>query len=271
MTFKNLFAILVLLSIVSCAPKSYYQVFRVEADKGMSGNNQELIYEDDHCKITYDLWGASGNIGFLFYNKSDQMIYIQKDETFYIQNGTANNYYKNRTITNSSSRGVSAHQGNNATVSVAEINTRGLPQVNSLHVSSKKEVINSTGYAVSIAEEIVVAIPPQTAKYISEYYINDFIYRDCDLQRYPRRDSASASFVATNTPFSFGNRIVYQVGKEGTTKTIINNFYVSSITNYPSSSVVKTTYREICGKQTNELIQVFKVSGPEKFYLKYYR
>ncbi len=271
MTIKNLIAVLILLSLGSCAPSSYYQVFKVESDNGVEQNNGELAYEDENCKITYDLWGASGNIGFLFYNKTDQMIYIQKDETFYIQNGIANNYYKNRTITNSSSRGVSAQGGSNASISVAGLNARGLPQVNSLHVSSKKETVNSTGYAVSTQEEIIIAIPPKTAKYISEYYVNDFIYRDCDLLRYPRRDSTSISFESTNSPFNFGNRIVYKVGIEGTMNIINNSFYVSSITNYPSGSAVKTTYREICGKQTNELIQVFKVSSPEKFYLKYYR
>jgi len=54
-----------------------------------TGNN--LVYEDDQCKVSYNLWSNGGDAGFVFQNKTDQNIYLDLGESFFIINGVAHN------------------------------------------------------------------------------------------------------------------------------------------------------------------------------------
>ena len=96
---RNLFCcnivILTLVIMLSSCSKEFYQVLTAES-KSVETQQTNMVYEDENCKITYNLWAPHGNAGFIFYNKTDKNIIIDLKECFFVFNGYANDYYLNR-------------------------------------------------------------------------------------------------------------------------------------------------------------------------------
>src|SRR5699024_5220147 len=131
-----------------------------------------LVYEDQHCKITYNLWGEGGNIGFGIYNKTSQILYLNTDERFFVLNGRAHDYYQNRVISSASSM----RSSQSTTLS-------GLVFYN-LFLSGTERLSTFDSNSLAYKEKKQVAVPPKTTKFIAEYVIATSLYRDCDLYRF---------------------------------------------------------------------------------------
>jgi hypothetical protein len=93
------------LLISSCATTSYYQVYKTSAENGIV-NNDRIVFQDNNCIVYYNLWMDGGNVGFSFYNKSENDITIHLDKTFFVLNGIAHEYFQNRTISQSLNAGT---------------------------------------------------------------------------------------------------------------------------------------------------------------------
>jgi hypothetical protein len=78
---------------------TYYQVYKTS--NGLQQKESVLTYEDENCIVTYNLWSDGGNVGFNFENKTDKDIYLDLDKCFFILNGEAYNYFRNRTLAKS--------------------------------------------------------------------------------------------------------------------------------------------------------------------------
>ena len=85
---------LVCLGMISCKT-NYYQVYDVKSNT-LTQKDNSLVYENADVRVLYNLWSANGAIGFVFENKTDQDIFIDMGQTFFIKNGAANDYFKNR-------------------------------------------------------------------------------------------------------------------------------------------------------------------------------
>ena len=223
-----------------------------------------MVYEDENCEILYNFWKEYGEMGFVFHNKTSQNLYLHLDECFCVKNDFAYDYYQNRVYTNSKSNVVSSQLTNifrsNVTKSKASAYVSG----------SNNTIANTSSNSVSTAEKRIICIPPKTSKIITEFDIKNSIYRSCDIVRNPRRkDPRSVSFNKDNTPLTFGNRIAYSVGDAEELIRINNDFYVSKISNYSSFDITRLEYMEVCGKQTQNQVRVFKESGPNQFYIHY--
>ena len=78
-----------------------------------------------------------------------------------------------------------------------------------------------------------------TSKVITEYSINSSLIRDCDLFKYPSgKQIKSRTFIKSNSPLVFSNRIVYNVEQSITPVKFENEFFVTEITNYPERELV---------------------------------
>jgi hypothetical protein len=208
-----------------------------------------LVYEDQNCRVSYNLWEEGGNIGFRFYNKTNENIYLNLEESFYVLNGMAYNYFKNRTYTNSTSSGAANQQMNNA---------------------HPVNIITNQVYSVSFNEEKIVCIPPKTSKIISEYTINKTLIRDCDLFKYPtKKKIKTKSYTVENSPIIFSNKIAYSVGQSKNLIRFENQFYISEITNYPEVELLESKIEEFCGESTGFLNTYLKNSSVDKFYIHY--
>ena len=237
---------------VSCVPV-FYQVYKTSTSDQLNIVDSKLVYEDQNISIAYNLWGENGNIGFSFYNNTDDNIYFVLCESYFILNGYANNYFRNRTFTQ--------------TLSALQSSTI-IPY--SRYFISSYAISASKGYSTSFIEERVVCIPSKTTKNISEYSINDVIIRNCDLFLYPTNKQINTKIFPLNeSPLVFSNRIAYSIGAGADLITIENKFFVSEITNYPQASMEYQAYEEICGKKSSLKKTYLRNVSPDNFYIKY--
>lgn len=259
--------VLVAVSLVSCK-STFYQVYKATpVDKSIVVEN-DLIYEDENCKISYNFWSSGGDAGFTIYNKTNENLYLNLAESFFVLNGVANNYYKDRVYSHSTSTGIASSSGIAASINVTGINFFNLLQTNRLQVSSGVQEKSSAEFSVSYNEEKIVCIPPKTSKTITEYLINKTLYRDCGILRYPtRKKITSENFTITDSPIIFSNVITYSVGQSTKPIQLENKFYISEISNYPQKKIIESRYEEECGEKTYTKKKYFKSISPDKFYI----
>ena len=288
---KRLFYLVaVCVALSSCAaPKYYFQMYQTQPISDIEMRDDCMVYEDQNCQIFYNFWKEYGEIGFVFYNKTSENIYLHLDESFYVENGIAYDYYRNRVYTNSKSYFTSNQltniYGSYVTKSNASVNANSYKMgayitgnaygnqttyKNGYVFGSTGTIANTSSNSVSIAEKQIVCIPSKASKVITEFDIKSSIYRSCDIYRNPgKKDPHSVTFSKDNTPLTFGNRIAYSVGDSEVLTRVNNDFYVSKISNYSMNEI--TTHEKVveCGKKKDKEIRVFKESGPNQFYIKY--
>lgn len=270
MKTRNLFLSTTTLFFLNACTTTFYQVYQATPSQNITNTGQWLVYEDDHCKVLYNLWEEGGNIGFTFMNKTDNNLYLHLDKSYFIFNGRANNYFKNRVFTTMSTQGVASARSAAAAKKATGTNTLGLLQTNAMYSSATKVNSSSTGYSVAYQEEKVICIPANSSKLIAEYNINNLLHRDCDLYRYPtRKQVKTMTYDKNDSPMVFSNRLTYSVGNDEQLIQFENEFYVSSVTNYPEKEITELKNDEYCGQKSFSKIKYFKSVGPDKFFLKY--
>jgi hypothetical protein len=268
-TKKILLIALVSVLLSSCVT-SYVQVYKALPSNGLVVKNNLLVYEDKNCMVSYNLWDSGGNIGFQFYNKTDKNIYLNLEQSFFILNGMSHNYYKNRVFTNSRSLGTTNSHGVSNSKSVTNLNYLDFLQTNRVSASNTFGVMTSSGASVSYNEEKIVCIPPMTFKIISEYKINESLFRNCDLYKYPTKNQIKPkTFSKKESPFVFGNRIAYAIGRPDNFIEFENEFYVAEISNYPESEIYESKFDEYCGQSSMIYNKYFKNVSADKFYIEY--
>ena len=78
------------MSLTSCETLSY-QVYEVKSSDLIQRENS-LVFENEDCKVSYNLWEYNGSMAFIFENKSEKDIFIDMSQTFFIKNGAAFDY-----------------------------------------------------------------------------------------------------------------------------------------------------------------------------------
>ncbi|WP_047450948.1 hypothetical protein [Alistipes sp. ZOR0009] len=269
-TKRILFAALAAALFSSCGSITYYQVYKTASSNELAATSSNLVYEDDNCKVSYNLWSEGGNIGFQFYNKTDHNIYLNLEESFFVLNGISHNYYRSRVFTNSTSSGAASTRSVSATRSVTGVNYLDLVQTDRISAVNTVGLMASSGFSVSYNEEKVVCIPSKTSKVISEYSINKSLLRDCDLFKYPsKKRIRTKNYTKEQSPLVFSNRIAYSLGRTDSLVRFENEFYVKEVVNYPASEVFEYRYEEYCGQKSEAKEKYFKNASADKFYNRY--
>lgn len=263
---KNYFIFVVAIAALlsSCASTYHYcQVYEtkpVKQDNHYKKANGDFCYENEHCIIDYNFWANGGSADFSLYNKTDEIIYVDLAKSFYVMNGEAYDLYRSREWTESSSIGFASSYAYSNGATRAKSLSVGLIEPSlwtdgvvgakaskaasrSASVTSGNTVAHTESSAVTFREKKEVAIPPHSKKYIKSYNIVNSPMLNCDLQRYPSR-SARLNFSSENSPYKFSDYITYSVGDNAKPISINNEFYVSSVTNYPEPDVVEMRKRE---------------------------
>ena len=209
-------------------------------------------------------------MGFRFYNKTDKDIYIHLPNCFFILNGIAYDYYKNRDFTQTSNSKISSENNTYSSSSLKSKSLLSIEETNTSALYYSSEFVTSSGASVTYHEKELICIPPHSAKVISEYSINETLFRDCDLFKYPDKSQINTKeFNENNTPLKFSNRIAYSLGEGSELMNFENSFYVSSITNYPEKEIVKSEHPSYCGQKSGTYVKYFTNQSPDKFYIKY--
>ena len=267
-----LIAVLAVIGLTSCSKYNYYQVYKT-ACPDLNVRDNGIVYEDNNCLVTYNLWSAGGNAGFLFENKSDQTIFLHLDRSFFIENGIAYDYYLNRSYGNGSVNSFSMSKGSSVTsVPIGDTPNRtslssfGFAKVMLLNSSASKNASSSYSKSVTYDEKPIVAIPPKSAKHISEYLITDQIYRSCDLMLFPyRKGNKSISFTSNDSPVHFSNYITYTIGENKEERHIINEFYIKEISNTSENEEVYDRKIKDCDNKTITKTY-YREFSPANFY-----
>lgn len=258
------------LFMTSCTTSYFYQEYKTIPYGNLDVKHDYMVYQDDNCKISYNLWKNGGDIGFEIYNKTDEDIYLNMSQSYFVINGIAYNYYKNRVYTSSNSTGVISSNSKAVSTSVTGINYFNLGQTNNISAASSAGIHSSSAYSVSYEEPELICIPSRTSKIISEYNINKYLFRDCKLYKYPnKRQINTINFEKNDSPIVFSNRISYSVGGDGKKIEIENKFYVSEITNYPKTVFLTSRYDVYCDQKSNISTKYFIKYSADKFYIKY--
>ncbi len=237
--------------LASCSPSVYYQVFKTTPENGVLVNNN-IVFEDKNCTIFYDLWADKGDIGFTFYNKSENDLTLDLTKTFFVLNGFANEYFQNRIFSTAKSSGTSS-------IKYAYPN---------YYNNIKVEGSASTTYTTSYTEKHQRLIPSRTSVEITEFNISSTPYSDCKYSSEPRRNNLNKlTFDKTNSPMNFYNIITYTMNSE--IFKIENKFYVSELANLPLSKMLVNQDTNSCGKKLNYPSAGLIRGAANSFYIKY--
>jgi len=282
----------------ACAPVTYYQVYKTVPEK-LTTSGDVLVYEDDNCKILYNLWSEGGNVGFVFTNKTDKTIYINKAECFFVLNGFSYDYYKNRIYSSSSSIGIASGQegffSSSYSYGTSRTGQRSAGEIDLLNVSagyiktSSASVSTTTAESasnvnivgdfkmksfskassLSFSEPPIIRVAPNSAVIVTEYDITGRRFKNCDTEKYPKKTS-SVQFTKDNSPFVFFNRICYCTTSECTNPVYVtNNFYVNEIVNMTEGSFYERDYEYDCGKKSQTKVNFYNHYAPNNFFIKY--
>ena len=246
---KSVFFLLcsgIVLFLSSCKTV-FYQVYKTESTSHANKQDGRLFFEDAACKVSYNLWDEGGNVGFCLFNKTDENIYVDLGESFFILNGIAYDYYKNRVYSESNT---------------SSIQRKGRSEL--------YRISKGNNVSVSRNESRVICIPANTSKMIFEYKVSESLYHDCDMLLYTSRSKIkSINFTRENSPCVFSNRISYRIGESKDLTRMDNEFYVTQITNYPVSEMTYTRFPSFCGERSLRKQLYLREGEPNEFYIEY--
>src|SRR5690554_5373165 len=130
MKFTSILLIASTLLLTTSCNSTFYQVYQVNTNNDLVTSENNIIFEDSICKVKYNLWSDGGDIGFEFYNKTENELQIHLDKSYFILNGIAYDYYKNRIYAKSTSTGTSLTRSKSSSTSLTGINYSNLIQSN---------------------------------------------------------------------------------------------------------------------------------------------
>lgn len=278
---KQLLYLLAAVTLTSCN-SSFYQIISTESSNVLKAPNGSMVYQDNNCSITYDLWAENGNSGFLFTNKTDEDIYIDLSESFFIMNGIAYDYYLNRTYTSgkavSSTKKETLSVGGKIKPYYGEqdkiYTSAGTATIDNYAVTASVAQGISANMSVSFKEKSIICIPGNSSKYFQEYDIMQSLYRECGYKLYPGHNEVkSLVFTENNSPIKFANKICYKIGKDTDPIVVTNEFYAGKITNKTSKvAKVREEITQDCdGESFSMAVKILKMvdKSPDSFYIRY--
>ena len=258
--------------LVSCK-LNYYQVYEVKSPNLIQRDNS-LVFENEDCKVSYNLWSNKGAVSYIIENKTDKDLFLDMTQSFFIKNGAAYDYFQNKTY---ETREYSI-AGLGYSASETYIGKDGywpsqyfVPLTYSEKVMAKMMKGNSV--AVTQKEPEYVCIPANSYKYFYYYNVNPSFIETCDKDKdYPNNSSVLNTLSESNTPLKFTNRIAYSFQENNSAlKYIDNSFWLAQVKNYSEKEAVEK--RQIKRGCKEDLVspkqKVFKIGGPNQFYVSY--
>ncbi len=283
--------LIVILLFSSCkSTYNFCQIYETKPfnDNDIKSSKNGIQFENEQCIISYNFWSDHGHAGFLFYNKTDEIIYVDLTKSFFTRNGNVYDLFDGKEWTSSSSYSISdSYQWTTssfASLSTIEKVITGIM----IPITYGGEVVSVTGTvgksksqsttsgtsttrssSVTTKEKPIIAIPPHKSKYISTYNIAVSRFLSCELEILPQK-SSRVTFTKENSPLQFSNFITYSVGENGSVISIENAFYVSAVTNYAEPEIVEYREREApCKNLKNESEYANETEYGEQLYDKF--
>jgi len=253
-------AVAICFSLTSCN-KVFYQVYGIESD--LNQIDSSLVFENEDCKVMYNLWSENGSLSFIFMNKTDKDIFINMGQTLYIKNGKANDYFSNHT-NETRTKSSTSYETSIFESYMTPSNLWSSRYYVPMTFSSFTNIINN----VPIQEPEYICIPSKTYREIDGFKIGMNITYTCNIGKdFPHDNIVIATYDQSSSPLKFENRIAYSISKKNDSIKYINNsFWISNIRNYAKKAAIENVkIRKDCYSYKN-IHKQFKIGGPNKFY-----
>lgn len=268
MKIKNIFSVLFLaLGLISCNP-NYYQVYKVNSSDLVQKDNS-MVFENEDCTIMYNLWGLKGTMGFIFINKTDEDIFLDMTQTFFIKNGAANDYFRNRTYETRTFEALNlGYSVSNTYIGVDGYWPMQYYVPDAITLKAMLNVKKGVSSAVTVKESEFICVPAHSYKVFDYYLINPLYEKSCENKTdYPQISATLKTFTESNSPLKFKNRIAYSFKKDNTSlKHIENSFYLTEIKNYSKKGAIDKKKVTTNCEKTELKREYFKIGGPNQFY-----
>lgn len=284
--FKLTFTLLGVICFSSCM-SNFYQVYSVETN-GAKQIDNSLVFENEDCKVLYNLWSNNGKVNFAFYNKTDKDIFINLGQTFFIKNGLATDYYQDRTYSKQQSA-LTSNSYITSTVSATIFDLWGdnvyMEKASVIGTSKGNKSVKTNSYAITTKEKEIVCVPANCYKTFAYYEANPSQVVTCNKEKdYPKDIADIAEYNKSNSPLTITNRIAYGFQKDDVAeKHMDNTFWITSIKNYSQNAATEyLVVTDECEKKkvgsdkkgyssfsVKEKVRQFKIGGPNKFYIFY--
>ena len=245
---KILFALFIAITFMlsSCSTMnytSYSQVGTLKSEEVEMNDDGSFVYNTSDIMIVYDFWSEYGRFSFTVMNDSDQDIYWNLSESFYINNGHAYDYYENKM----------KYKFNDVKNSVA--------------VGLYSSVVSQTKNIEAIPEKTIVCIPAHSYKVFTKYETTSVLYRQCGLIRDPStKETAQVTFDINNTPLVLENRLVFY--KDEQKIPIVNKFYLAEVQNFHPKKLNKEIKDSNCdGSKYMKSVNV--MASHNRYYIPY--
>lgn len=282
---KKLFLPLAVATIMcsACSPLFYQQIATLSSENVNLKDDGSYAYEDGVMTIEYDFWAESGQFKFIVTNNSDDNIYLNLAESYFVDNGYAHDYYQartyvytSRTMASSGSTASAAVAGTAAvSAGVAGQGIYGGVVGASATLAASKGYGASKSYSVAsekvasveFAEKAIVCIPAHSYKVFEEFSVATSVFRECGFVRDPsKKENAVREYNGYTSPKVIENRLVFNMGD--VTIPVTNIFYVCQYQNISTDDATEYVKVERCDGYKKD-VKVHKLSANNKFYITY--
>lgn len=267
----------------ACSPLFYQQIATLSSENVSLKDNGTYSYEDGVMTIEYDFWSESGKFTFVVRNNSDDDIYLNLAESYFVNNGYAQDYYQARTYVYTSRNVASTGSTTSAAVAGQASVSAGvagqglyggvigvaasLGATKGYGASKTYSVASEKGMSVEFAEKAIVCIPAHSHKVFEEFSVSSSVFRECGFVRDPsRKENAVREYDGYSSPRVIENRLVFNMGD--VTIPVTNIFYVSQYMNISSENATEYIKVEKCDGYKKD-VKVHKYSANNKFYITY--
>ena len=285
---KRIALLFSIFALASCST-AYQQIAYISSPQMKMQDDGKFRYNEEDIVVDYNFWAQNGQVSFVITNNSDTDVYVDLTRSFLVVNGMTFDYYNNRTystnasstVINSSAYGVSntfavangiagalSSYYSGSASSTALSTASGSSRTNTYSLRSTSSSTINRG--VEYAEKEGVWVPAHSARRICEFSLLEVPYRQCGLPRNPsKREDATISFTAKNTPFAFDNMLMLVVN--GAERRLVNSFFIERITNILEVETYNEESDVDCnGRSTNGRVRIYKYGAANRFYVKYF-
>ena len=227
---KKYFLLLVV-SLLFASCKSYLQIYDVDSSSAKT-TNEQFVFENEDCKLTYNFWEEWGNASMVFTNKTDKNLFVSLSQSSYIFNGFSSSFYK----------GIDDH------------------------------VVISKFKSKTFRDLPVVCVAPKSSKVIGDLNLIDKIYFFCEKEKDKPKRRYSENYNENNSPIKFGYNMVYSTQENcNEIKSLESSFYVSKIENVTKKQEEITSQVQDCLDYSETSVITLKSQSPKRFYIKRFK
>lgn len=227
---KKYFLLLVV-SLLFASCKSYIQIYDVDSSSAKT-TNEQFVFENEDCKLTYNFWEEWGNASMVFTNKTDKNLFVSLSQSSYIFNGFSSSFYK------------------------------GIDD----------PVVISKFKSKTFRDLPVVCVAPKSSKVIGDLNLIDKIYFFCEKEKDKPKRRYSENYNENNSPIKFGYNMVYSTQENcNEIKSLESSFYVSKIENVTKKQEEITSQVQDCLDYSETSVITLKSQSPKRFYIKRFK